>query len=253
MITLISPAKTLDYSEDGKYGSTEARLLSDSMRLVAVLKKKTSKKLQTMMSVSKNIADLNVERFNNFSPEFTSTNSKPAVLAFKGDVYLGLEAGSFSENERKFAQEHLRILSGLYGLLRPLDLMQAYRLEMGTALKTTRGKNLYQFWKNRITDLLNSDLQGHENKTIINLASKEYFKAINTKKLEGELININFKEEKDGELKFISFNAKKARGFMSKFIVNHSVDNPNDLKGFDTEGYYFDQDNSGSNDWLFIR
>ena len=116
MITLISPAKTLDYSEDGKYGSTEARLLSDSMRLVAVLKKKTSKKLQTMMSVSKNIADLNVERFNNFSPEFTSANSKPAVLAFKGDVYLGLEADSFSEDEMKFAQEHLRILSGLYGL-----------------------------------------------------------------------------------------------------------------------------------------
>ncbi len=253
MITLISPAKTLDYSKDGKYGHTEPRLLSDSYRLVDALRKKSSKKLQAMMSVSKNIADLNVERFQKFSRDFTEENSKPAVLAFKGDVYLGLEAGTFSQEEMDFAQDHLRILSGLYGLLRPLDLMQPYRLEMGTSLKTTRGKNLYQFWKSRITDLLNKDLESQEEKTIINLASKEYFKAILTKKLNGKLITVNFKEMHNGELKFISFNAKKARGFMSKFMISHKIDDPELLKGFDTEGYYFSQDHSSENEWLFIR
>lgn len=253
MITLISPAKTLDYSPDGKFGTSNARLLDDSFRLVNVLKKKTSKKLQNLMSVSKNIADLNVERFQNFSEEFNTGNSKPAILAFKGDVYLGLEAEHFSKEEMDFAQNHLRILSGLHGLLRPLDLMQAYRLEMGTTLKTTRGKNLYQFWKNRITDLLNQDLGTHKNKTIINLASKEYFKAINVKKLQGEVLNINFKEEHNGELKFISFNAKKARGFMSKFMIEHRIDDTESLKGFDTEGYYFSADHSTDKDWMFVR
>lgn len=253
MITLLSPAKTLDYSKDGKYENTKPRLLDNSFKLVDVLKKKSSGKLQKLMSVSKNIADLNVERFQEFSEEFTPDNSKPAVLAFKGDVYLGLEAETFTKEEMEFAQDHLRILSGLYGLLRPLDLMQPYRLEMGTSLRTSRGKNLYEFWKNRITDLLNEDLVTHENKTVVNLASNEYFKAINKKKLDGQLLNINFKEERDGDLKFISFNAKKARGFMSKFIVNHHIDNPADLKGFDTEGYYFSKDHSSENDWLFIR
>ncbi|WP_235294642.1 peroxide stress protein YaaA [Portibacter lacus] len=253
MITLISPAKTLDYSEDGKFGHTEARLLEHSMKLVDTLKKKSSGKLQKMMGISKNIADLNVERFQEFSPEFNSENSKPAILAFKGDVYLGLEADQFTQEEMDFAQDHLRILSGLYGLLRPLDLMQPYRLEMGTSLKTTRGKNLYQFWKNRITDLLNEDLSNHEHKTIVNLASNEYFKAINLKKLDGDLLTINFKEERDGEIKFISFNAKKARGMMSKFIVNNSIDNPNDLKGFDIDGYYLSEDHSTKDNWLFIR
>lgn len=253
MITLLSPAKTLDYSQDGKYGHSEPRLLDNSMRLVDVLKKKSSGKLQKLMGISKNIADLNVERYHNFSQTFTTENSKPAVLAFKGDVYLGLEADTFTKEEMAFAQNHLRILSGLYGLLRPLDLMQAYRLEMGTALKTTRGKNLYQFWKNRITDLLNEDLESHENKVVVNLASNEYFKAINKKKLNGELLSVNFKEERNGELKFISFNAKKARGFMSKFIVNNGIDSIENLKGFDTEGYYFSEDHSSENDWLFIR
>lgn len=253
MITLLSPAKTLDYSEDGKFGHTEPRMLDNSIRLVNQLKKKSSGKLQKLMSISKNIADLNVERYNLFSEEFNTNNSKPAVLAFKGDVYLGLEAETFEKEEMAFAQEHLRILSGLYGLLRPLDLMQPYRLEMGTSLKTTRGNNLYQFWKNRITDLLNQDLASHENKTIVNLASNEYFKAINKKKLDGNLLNVNFKEERDGELKFISFNAKKARGFMAKFIVNNSINAPENLKGFDTEGYYFSADHSSETDWLFLR
>ncbi len=253
MITLISPAKTLDFTEEKIIETSQPRLVDDSYKLIDVLKKKSSKKLQAMMSVSKNIADLNVSRFNEFEKEFTTKNSKAAILAFKGDVYLGLEASTFSDDEMVFAQEHLRILSGLYGLLRPLDLMQAYRLEMGTSLKTTRGKNLYAFWKNRITDLLNEDLQNHKDKTIINLASQEYFKAINQKKLAGKLININFKEEKDGELKFISFNAKKARGFMSKYIIINSIDNADDLRGFNTENYYFSEENSTPTDWLFIR
>ncbi|MCL4109874.1 UNVERIFIED_CONTAM: hypothetical protein GTU68_028783 [Idotea baltica] len=205
------------------------------------------------MKISKNIADLNVERFHDFSSEFNTENSKPAILAFKGDVYLGLEADQFTSSEMDFAQDHIRILSGLYGILRPLDLMQPYRLEMGTSLKTTRGKNLYEFWKSRITDLLNDDIADHKNKTILNLASNEYFKAIHKKKLNGNLLTANFKEERDGELKFISFNAKKARGMMSKFIVNNNIDNENDLKGFDTEGYYFSQEHSSPSEWLFIR
>lgn len=253
MITLLSPAKTLDYSEDGRYGYAEPRLLADSLKLVNVLKKKSSSKLQKLMSISQNIADLNVSRYQEFSEAFNTGNSKPSILAFKGDVYLGLEAETFNKEEMAFAQEHLRIISGLYGLLRPLDLMQAYRLEMGTSLKTSRGKNLYEFWKNRITDLLNQDLESQADKTVVNLASNEYFKAINKQKLQGQILDINFKEERDGILKFISFNAKKARGYMAKFIVKHNIDNPSDLKGFDTEGYYFSEDHSSENDWLFIR
>lgn len=253
MITLLSPAKTLDYSEDGKYGHTMPRMIDETIKLVDVLKKKNSKKLQDLMSISKNIADLNVERYQNFSHDFSEENSKPAVLAFKGDVYLGLEAETLTKEEIDFAQDHVRILSGLYGLLRPLDLMQPYRLEMGTTLKTRRGSNLYQFWKDRITDLLNEDLEAHENKTIVNLASNEYFKAINKKKLNGEILDINFKEERDGTLKFISFNGKKARGMMTKYLIQNKIDTVEDLKGFDTEGYYFSVDHSSDKEWLFIR
>lgn len=253
MITLISPAKTLDYSADGKYGSSLPRMMTDSMRLVNNLKKKSSNKLQKLMSISKNLADLNVERYQAFSEDFNAENSKPAVLAFKGDVYLGLEANEFSDKDMEFAQDHLRILSGLYGLLRPLDLMQPYRLEMGTTLKTTRGKNLYEFWKDRITNLLNEDLENHENKVIINLASQEYFKAINKKKLAGDLITINFKEWRNGELKFVSFNAKKARGLVSKYIIQNKINDAESIKGFDTEGYYYSEENSSEKEWLFVK
>ncbi|WP_235296188.1 peroxide stress protein YaaA [Portibacter marinus] len=253
MITLLSPAKTLDYSEDGKFGHTMPRLLDHSLRLVDNLKKKNSKKLQDLMNISKDLADLNVDRYEQFSSDFKEENSKPSILAFKGDVYVGLEAESFTENEMEFAQEHIRILSGLYGLLRPLDLMQPYRLEMGTSLKTTRGRNLYEFWKSRITDLLNEDLENQDNKTILNLASNEYFKAIKKKKLNGNILEVNFKEDREGELKFISFNAKKARGLMSRYIVKNRIDNPEDLKGFDYEGYYYSADHSQDDEWLFIR
>lgn len=253
MITLISPAKTLDYNTDGNFSSTKPRLVDDTLRLVDTLKKKNSKKLQDLMSISKPLADENVERYQNFTPEFTSDNSKPAILAFKGDVYLGLEAENFKKEDMEFAQDHVRILSGLYGLLRPLDLMQPYRLEMGTSLKTTRGKNLYEFWKDRITQLLNEDLTSHKEKIIINLASQEYFKAVKTKKLNADILNINFKEERDGELKFISFNAKKARGYMTKYIVENKIDTVEHLKGFDTEGYYFSQEHSAEKDWLFLK
>ncbi len=253
MITLLSPAKTLDYSKDGKYGHTNSRLLDDTLRLVDNLKKKSSKKLQKLMHISKDLGDLNAQRYSEFSPNFDDKNSKPAILAFKGDVYLGLEADTFTVEDMGFAQDHLRVLSGLYGLLRPLDLMQAYRLEMGTSLRTTRGKNLYQFWKNRITDLLNKDLEEHENKAVLNLASQEYFKAINTKRLEGKLLNVNFKEDRDGSLKFISFNAKKARGLMARFVVEQKIDIVEDLKAFDTEGYYFSPEHSSEKEWLFIR
>jgi len=253
MITLLSPAKTLDYSEDGKHGYTMPRLVDDSLRLVTNLKKKNSKKLQKLMSISQDLADLNVERYDQFTAHFTEANSKPAVLAFKGDVYQGLDADTFTKKDMEFAQNHLRILSGLYGLLRPLDLMQPYRLEMGTSLKTTRGKNLYEFWKTRITDLLNEDLEKHDNKVILNLASNEYFKSIQTKKLQGEIMNVNFKEDRDGTLKFISFNAKKARGLMGKYIVKNKIDQVEDLKGFDLEDYYFSEENSTEKEWLFIR
>ncbi|MEO1438190.1 MAG: peroxide stress protein YaaA [Bacteroidota bacterium] len=253
MIFIISPAKTLDYEPIERDLTSEPRLMEHTERLVTNLKKKNTKKLMDLMSVSESIASLNVSRYQHFSTPFTDENSKQALLAFKGDVYLGLEAENLDQAELAYAQAHLRILSGLYGLLRPMDRMYPYRLEMGTKLKTRRGKNLYEFWGDRITKLLNDDLASAGTDLLVNLASNEYFKAINKKKLNARILDIHFKEEKEDGYKMISFFAKKARGMMCNFAIKHQLSDPEHLKGFDYEGYAFNADLSTADSWTFTR
>ena len=245
MITLISPAKTLDYKNPAPSKKhSDAAMLSEAERLVQVMQKKSAKKIAALMSVNDQIAQLNYERYQNWSTPFSPENAKQALYAFQGDVYRGLGAADFSTEDENFAQDHMRILSGLYGLLRPLDLMQAYRLEMGTKLKTTRGKNLYEFWKSRVTDLLNEELEKHDQKVIVNLASNEYWNVVDPKKLNAEIITPTFKDNKNGEYKFIQTYGKEARGYMTRWIIKNKVDRVEDLKAFDLKGYYFAPDPS---------
>lgn len=253
MIVLLSPAKTLDFTNIDYGVHSRPRMLKDSNILIKELKTKTSKDLQDLMKVSVKIADLNVERFHSFKTPFNKKNAKPSVLAFKGDVYAGLQAETMDGADLEFAQEHLRILSGLYGILRPMDLMQPYRLEMGTRLKNENGKNLYEFWDDRITKLINKDLKTSKGSAVINLASKEYFNAVKPKELKGELYHVNFKEERNGVYKIISFNAKKVRGVMSRYIIKNRITKPEDLKAFTEDGYVFNADLSSEKDWIFTR
>ena len=253
MILVISPAKTLDFEENNIEQFSQPRLLKESATLMNLLKKKSAKKLQQLMNVSENIARLNVQRNQAFSPPFDLDNAKQAIYAFKGDVYLGLDAHSFNENDLNYAQEHLRILSGLYGLLKPLDLMQAYRLEMGTKLNNRKGKNLYAFWADKITKLLNEDLSYSNQSVLINLASNEYFKSIKTKKLTAKVINIHFKEKRNGTLKTISFSAKKARGMMCHFAIKNKLSSPEELKAFDYDNYLFHESISDQENYVFTR
>ena len=201
------------------------------------------------MNVSATIAELNTDRFNKWSLPFSLENAKPAIHAFKGDVYTGMDASSLTEDELNFAQESLSILSGLYGLLRPLDLMQAYRLEMGTKFATKRGKNLYVFWGDKITEEINA----REKDTLLNLASNEYFKAVNKKTLRANLITPVFKDEKNGVLKVISFFAKKARGMMARYIIQNHITNVEEIKNFNLGGYAFNQSLSTDKEWVFTR
>jgi cytoplasmic iron level regulating protein YaaA (DUF328/UPF0246 family) len=253
MIVLLSPAKSLDTTEARLKNLSAPRLMTDTWKLVKVLKTMKSNDLQELMSISESLAEENVKRFKRFKRTQTLENSKSAIETFDGDVYRGLEAIDFNEEDMAFAQEHLRILSGLYGVLRPLDLMQEYRLEMGTSLATESAKNIYQFWGDKITKLLNKDIKESGTNLVVNLASDEYFKAIKKIKLKGQILDVNFKEFRDGELKFISFNAKKARGMMARFIIKHKLSDKESLKGFDTEGYTFSYDSSTENQWLFVR
>lgn len=253
MIILLSPAKSLNLEPIDVQSHTQPRLLEDSEALVKVLKKKSVKKIKELMKVSDNIATLNVERFNSFQTPFTEENAKPAVLTFDGDVYAGLQAETFDEADLTFAQQHLRILSGLYGVLRPLDLMQAYRLEMGTSLKNGRKKNLYQFWDNKITDLINEDLKEAESDIVLNLASKEYFSAIKPANINGTIVTVDFKENRNGVFKVISFNAKKARGFMAHKIIKNKITTPGRLKRLSIDGYKYNKDLSEETRLVFTK
>lgn len=252
MITLLSPAKSLNYDKVDA-PRTQPRFKDDTMELVSIMKKKKAGDLRKLMSISEKLADLNVQRFQDFEKSHNVKNSKQAMFAFTGDVYQGLEADTFSEEEIQFAQDHVRMLSGLYGLLRPLDVMQPYRLEMGTKLKTQKGKNLYEFWGSSIASMITKDLKKVKSKVIINLASQEYFKAVDTDALDADIYDIHFREYRGDELKFISFNAKKARGFMTQYIVKKRVSQPEDLKAFDLEGYTFAPDLSTEKSLFFIR
>ncbi|MFO7603876.1 MAG: peroxide stress protein YaaA [Gammaproteobacteria bacterium] len=254
MLIVVSPAKTLDYETPVKTKVfTTPDYLDDTQELIHRLRRMSSLDIAELMKVSKKIADLNFDRYEAWRPKFTEKNARQALLAFKGDVYTGLDAERFTAKDFKFAQEHLRILSGLYGLLRPLDLMQAYRLEMGTRLDTARGKNLYEFWGSTITEGLNRQLKKIKSQTLINLASNEYFKAVKPKELNAEIITPAFKEYKGGEYKMIGIYAKKARGMLSRYIIQQQLTDPQDIKSFCEEGYKFNKALSKGNTWVFSR
>jgi len=254
MLIVISPAKTLDYETPPKTKVfTMPDYLDHSQRLINRLRNLSSLDISDLMKVSSKIADLNFDRYESWKKPFTTNNAKQAVLAFKGDVYTGLNAETFKADDFKFAQSHLRMLSGLYGLLRPLDLMQPYRLEMGTKLKTDNGNNLYEFWGSDITEGLNTQLKKIKSKYLINLASNEYFKSVKPKELNAEIITPAFKEFKNGEYKMIGIYAKKARGLLSRYIIENKLSDPEDLKSFNEDGYKFNKTLSKGNNWVFTR
>jgi len=254
MIAVLSPAKTLDFGAQclTKKHST-ADFLEDSQQLATKLKKTSKPKLKELMGISDKLAELNAQRYRDWSLPFTEENAKQALLAFKGDVYTGFECEEWKVADFTFAQRHLRILSGLYGILRPLDLMQAYRLEMGTDLSTRRGRNLYDFWGEKITGALNEALAEARSKVLVNLASNEYFSAVQPTALNAEVVTPVFKDFKNGTYKFMSFYGKKARGMMADFIVRQRVKKAEDLKAFNTAGYYFDPESSGGGKMTFLR
>ncbi|MFP4023261.1 MAG: peroxide stress protein YaaA [Thiohalospira sp.] len=254
MIIIISPAKTLDYKnkvQTNKY--SQPKFLKESQELVNEFKKFSHKELSQLMDINPDLAQLNYERYFQWGLPFNLSNAKQALLAFKGQVFVGLDAKSLSENDLLFAQDHLRILSGLYGVLRPLDLMQPYRLEMGTSLKNSKGENLYKFWDSKITDFLNHELSHQKNQVLVNLASNEYFKAVVPKKIKGKIITPVFKEAKGNNFKVIAVYSKTARGLMSRFIIKNRIEDPEQLKAFDSEGYLFNEELSTSNEWVFTR
>jgi cytoplasmic iron level regulating protein YaaA (DUF328/UPF0246 family) len=254
MLVVVSPAKTLDFETPSTTKTyTMPDHLDDSEELINRLRRFSSLDIAELMKVSKKIADLNFERYETWQKDFTPDNAKQAALAFKGDVYTGLNAETFREKDFKFAQKHLRILSGLYGLLRPLDLMQAYRLEMGTRLQTDRGRNLYEFWGSTITDALNKQLNKINSNYLINLASTEYFKSIRSEQLNAEIITPEFREYKAGDYKMIGIYAKKARGMLSRYIIENQLSDPDDIRSFSSDGYKYNKSQSKGNKWVFTR
>ena len=254
MITIISPAKTLDFKFFAQTDKHSFPVFLDNAKVIInELQKFNPKDIARLMKVNDNIAVLNFERFLSWRTPFNIDNSKQALLAFKGQVYVGLDAKSLTENDLLFAQDHLRILSGLYGILRPLDLMQAYRLEMGIPLKNSIGKNLYEFWGTKIVEVINDELSKQKSKVLINLASNEYYKAVKPKMIQSEIITPVFKEEKGNSFKVVTVYTKTARGLMSRFIIKNKINNPEDIKAFDTDGYLYNRDLSNNNEWVFTR
>jgi len=254
MLALISPAKKLNYDFDPVFAQhTLPDFLTQSENLVSSAKQLSRSKLAETMKLSDSLADLNWQRFQAFETPFSTDNARQAALVFNGDTYVGLDAHSLSEKDLDYAQSSLRILSGLYGLLRPMDLIQPYRLEMGARFKPARRNDLYDFWGSQLTDALNRELADHEDKTIVNLASNEYIKAIRRKELNGNLLTIAFKEIKDGEERMIGMFAKQARGMMARFIIQNRIETVEGLKAFNSGGYKFRPKQSDDNTWVFSR
>lgn len=254
MLTLLSPAKKLDESPYlGAVAATEPRMHTDIKELARTAKTQSADDLKSLMHLSDKLAALNAERFSAFRLSGGSNSAKPAVLSFNGDVYGGLDASSLSGADLKFAQDNLRILSGLYGLLRPMDKIQPYRLEMGTRLKNPRGKNLYEFWGTKIAGAIQKDLTAHDHPAILNLASNEYFKAVDKKSLNARIIEAKFLNVKDGKTRNLMYYAKRARGLMARWVIENRVDAPDALHGFDAEGYRIDQSQSSENALVFTR
>ena len=254
MLIVISPAKTLDFESPLKTQKfTQPDFIEHSKALVEELRDLSPEDISELMNVSPKIGELNFSRYLNWQSPFTPDNARQAVYAFKGDVYTGLEVESFKAADLNFAQKHLRILSGLYGALRPLDLMQAYRLEMGTRFANQKGKNLYEFWGGQVTESLNVALAEQKDQVLINLASNEYFKVVKKPLLTAEIITPVFKDYKNGQYKVISFFAKKARGYMTAYIIKNRLSTVAELKAFDVAGYGFDESLSNGNELVFTR
>ncbi len=252
MKIVISPAKSLDFESALPISEcTSSSFIKESKIINAIIKQKSPKELSDLMSISPKLGELNWQRNKDWKTPFTTKNARPAVYTFAGDVYIGLDAKSIPTEKIPVLQERLRILSGLYGILKPLDLMQAYRLEMGTKIAIGESKNLYDFWKKKLTNSLNKELKKDE--LFINLASNEYFSAIDTKLLKVPVFTPEFLDAKDGKLKIISFYAKKARGLMVRYIIDTHAETIEDLKGFDYEGYRYDANLSKENKLVFTR
>ncbi len=254
MLAVISPAKRLDF----KSTATTAKhslpdFLPDSKQLIKVLREKSPQEIAGLMNLSNELADLNYTRYGEWKTPFTPDNAKQAALAFKGDVYLGLDATTLNDRDWAWAQKHLRILSGLYGLLKPLDLIQAYRLEMGTKLANAKGNDLYAFWGKRLTKALNEAIAEQRQPMLVNLASAEYFEAIDETAIDARIITPVFKDLKNGRYKFLSFYAKKARGLMARYIIENRVSTLKGLKDFNVAGYYYSESQSRGDHWVFLR
>ncbi|MEW8315136.1 MAG: peroxide stress protein YaaA [Candidatus Thiodiazotropha endolucinida] len=254
MLITISPAKTLDYeSPPVTTIHTKPAFLKQSRSLINNLRNYSAMDLAELMKLSMKLSELNFDRYHDWKTPFTLKNAKQAALAMKGDVYGGLDAETLDKEGFKFAQRHLRILSGLYGVLRPLDLMQPYRLEMGTKLPNERGKDLYAFWGEQITQAINKDLKAQGDNILINLASNEYFKSIKPKLIQGRIITPHFKEKKSGAYCMIGVFAKRARGLMSRYIIDNRLQDPQQIEGFDWDGYRFNKRLSKEDQWVFTR
>ncbi|MBD63088.1 MAG: hypothetical protein CMD68_03300 [Gammaproteobacteria bacterium] len=254
MIVLLSPAKTLDYSKEFDLEPTVPAFLSDSAKLIKELKTKEPKDIASLMGLSDKLATLNFDRYQGWSAsKKISNDSKPAIFVFQGDVYQGLQAEKFDKKDIAFAQKHLRILSGLYGKLKPLDVIKPYRLEMGTKLSNPNGKNLYEFWGNKIRDNIIKELKANKSKLIVNLASKEYFSVLGEIPQDINVVSPVFKDFKNGQYKLISFYAKKARGYMSNWIIKNKITDSNDFRSFNEEGYKFSKSESTETEPVFLR
>lgn len=254
MLLVVSPAKNLDYDTPPVTQEyTQPELLTHSEELITRCRKLSPAQISSLMKISDKLAGLNADRYASWTLPFDQSNARQALLAFNGDVYTGLDASSFSQDDFNFAQQHMRILSGLYGLLKPLDLMQAYRLEMGTKLDTEKGVNLYQFWDDIITKKLNGAMQEQGDNVLVNLASNEYFKSVKSSKLDGQIVTPVFKDCKNGQYKIISFYAKKARGMMARYIIQNRLSEVSQLEQFDLAGYRFNPAMSEVNEPVFSR
>ena len=254
MITILSPAKRLDYATPAKITTHSMPVfLEDATYLVGLLQNMQAGEIANLMTLSVKLGELNYQRYQAWSNPPSPENVKQALFAFKGEVYASMNADSFDHQDIHYAQNHLRLLSGLYGLLRPLDLIQPYRLEMGTRLENKSGNTLYSFWGSRIAERINQDLQQQEDPTLINLASVEYFKVIDANQIQGRLLTIQFKEWRNGQYKTIGIYAKKARGIMSAYIIKKRINQADDLLAFDQDGYQFDQAQSSDDVWVFAR
>lgn len=253
MIIVISPSKTLDFSPNPFQMHTIPRQLENSQELIDTIKQLSAKDLADLMKISEKLSQLNWQRYRDFQQPFSLNNAKQALLAFKGDVYAGIDAENYTKDDFAFAQNYLRILSGLYGALRPLDLIQPYRLEMGTRLHNSSAKNLYEYWGDQVTELIKQDLNEHKTPLLLNLASNEYFKVIKPKLLQLPVLSLSFKENKAGVYKTIGIHAKRARGLMTDFIIKNRLTEASQIKTFCNSDYGFNENLSSENEWVFSR